>query len=84
MKLITSSTPQIINERMMEATNTIIALLTSCVLVGQETLWTSSLQDSWISANSLLNTFISLILSTGREARTPDTRFWRPVLYQLS
>ena len=37
MKLITSSTPQIINERMMEATNTIIALLTSCVLVGQET-----------------------------------------------
>ena len=31
MKLITSSTPQIINERMMEATNTIIALLTSCV-----------------------------------------------------
>ena len=22
--------------------------------------------------------------STGREARTPDTRFWRPVLYQLS
>ena len=22
--------------------------------------------------------------STGREARTPDTRFWRPMLYQLS
>ena len=22
--------------------------------------------------------------STGREARTPDTWFWRPVLYQLS
>ena len=21
---------------------------------------------------------------TGGEARTPDTRFWRPVLYQLS
>ena len=21
---------------------------------------------------------------TGREARTPDTRFWRPMLYQLS
>ena len=36
MKLITSSTPQIINERMMEATNTIIALLTSCVLVGKK------------------------------------------------
>ena len=23
-------------------------------------------------------------LCTGREARTPDTRFWRPMLYQLS
>ena len=23
-------------------------------------------------------------ISTGGEARTPDTRFWRPVLYQLS
>ena len=25
-----------------------------------------------------------LYFSTGRETRTPDTRFWRPVLYQLS
>ena len=24
------------------------------------------------------------LFSTGGEARTPDTRFWRPVLYQLS
>ena len=24
------------------------------------------------------------LLCTGREARTPDTRFWRPMLYQLS
>ncbi len=23
-------------------------------------------------------------MRTGRETRTPDTRFWRPVLYQLS
>ena len=23
-------------------------------------------------------------IRTGGEARTPDTRFWRPVLYQLS
>ena len=33
------------------------------------------------------NRFDSLfvyLLSTGGEARTPDTRFWRPVLYQLS
>ena len=26
----------------------------------------------------------SFNFSTGREARTPDTRFWRPMLYQLS
>ena len=26
----------------------------------------------------------TLCISTGGEARTPDTRFWRPVLYQLS
>ncbi len=26
----------------------------------------------------------TFIISTGGEARTPDTRFWRPVLYQLS
>ena len=25
-----------------------------------------------------------MYFSTGGEARTPDTRFWRPVLYQLS
>ena len=25
-----------------------------------------------------------LSFRTGREARTPDTRFWRPMLYQLS
>ena len=25
-----------------------------------------------------------LYFCTGGEARTPDTRFWRPVLYQLS
>ena len=24
------------------------------------------------------------LYGTGRETRTPDTRFWRPVLYQLS
>ena len=28
--------------------------------------------------------FHFLFLGTGREARTPDTRFWRPVLYRLS
>ena len=28
--------------------------------------------------------FVSDYLCTGGEARTPDTRFWRPVLYQLS
>ena len=27
---------------------------------------------------------IICIICTGREARTPDTWFWRPVLYQLS
>ena len=27
---------------------------------------------------------IRLMKCTGGEARTPDTRFWRPVLYQLS
>ena len=30
------------------------------------------------------NLFHFLNISTGGEARTPDTRFWRPVLYQLS
>ena len=28
--------------------------------------------------------FSSYSICTGGEARTPDTRFWRPVLYQLS
>ena len=28
--------------------------------------------------------FIFVTIGTGREARTPDTWFWRPVLYQLS
>ena len=27
---------------------------------------------------------LGLFACTGREARTPDTWFWRPVLYQLS
>ena len=33
-----------------------------------------------------VNTFFNIVLcfGTGREARTPDTWFWRPVLYQLS
>ena len=28
--------------------------------------------------------FTACYICTGGEARTPDTRFWRPVLYQLS
>ena len=51
-----------------EAVKTTTALLESCERLGHETLWTSS----------------SFNFSTGREARTPDTRFWRPMLYQLS
>ena len=34
--------------------------------------------------NLLLSETYSFKFSTGGEARTPDTRFWRPVLYQLS
>ena len=32
----------------------------------------------------LLQPQLSLFIRTGGEARTPDTWFWRPVLYQLS
>ena len=34
--------------------------------------------------NLLLSETYSFKFSTGGEARTPDTRFWRPVLYQLN
>ena len=38
-----------------------------------------------IIQNKKGHNFIQVVaFSTGREARTPDTRFWRPMLYQLS
>ena len=67
----------------MEAISTIRALFMSWVPVGQEVLYRSSLYDSSMSVSSF-NFFIYFSFGTGREARTPDTWFWRPVLYRLS
>ena len=65
-----------------EANITTTALLESSDLVGQDTLYTSSLYESLIYE---ITFFIHYpIYCTEGEARTPDSRFWRPVLYQLS
>ena len=65
-----------------EADNTTIAVLVSSEGLGQVVLWTSSSYDSLQYLKILFIIFFNF--STGGEARTPDTRFWRPVLYQLS
>jgi hypothetical protein len=56
---------------------TIMALLWSSSQLGQVTLCTSSLYDSLYFHK--ISGFC-----TGGATRTPDTWFWRPVLYQLS
>ncbi len=69
----------------MEATDTTIALLETLAYEGHATLWTSSSYDSLQYSIKLRAIFfISGCLGTEGEARTPDSRFWRPVLYQLS
>ena len=67
---------------MREANNTTTALLDNSVLDGQETLCTSSLYESLKYAITFFISFLNYC--TEGEARTPDSRFWRPVLYQLS
>ena len=75
------SISQTTNAIRMEAIKTTTALLVKSLLDGQDTLWTSSVYDSLI----LLTIFIFYVMiCTGGETRTPDTWFWRPVLYQLS
>ena len=65
-----------------EANNTTTALLDSSDFVGQETLYTSSLNDSFMY---LMNLFIVLyFIGTEGKVRTHDPRFWRPMLYRLS
>ncbi len=63
----------------MEKTATITIRLEDFSLVGNVTLFLSSSIDSLIYVN--IDLFFS---GTGGETRTPDTWFWRPVLYQLS
>ena len=65
-----------------EADNTTTALLVSSERLGQEVLCTSSSYESLQYLITFL--YIFYLISTGGEARTPGTRFWRPVLYQLS
>gem|GEM_PF-2328864 len=65
----------------MEATSTTIALCVNSLRVGQVVLCANS---EYESLQYLIIRFIFLLICTGREARTPDTWFWRPVLYQLS
>ena len=67
---------------MMEAVNTTIALCVNSCLVGHVVLCDNSSYESLQYAITFWNIYVSI--STGREARTPDTWFWRPVLYQLS
>ena len=67
--------------RMTEVTSTRVALPWSSLHEGHVTLCMSSLYDSL----KYVPIFITRIpFRTGGEARTPDTWFWRPVLYQLS
>lgn len=67
---------------MTEANSTTTALLDNSDLDGQETLYTSSLNDSLMY---LMNLFIcTLFIGTEGKARTHDPRFWRPMLYRLS
>lgn len=46
---------------------------------------TTKVVTLWLHAFVVtLRLLASSFISTGGEARTPDTWFWRPVLYQLS
>ncbi len=65
-----------------DATKTRMLLLCNCFQVGHVTLCNSSSYDSRNVVLKLAT--IVFVLSTGGETRTPDTWFWRPVLYQLS
>lgn len=65
-----------------EATITTTALFCSSDHLGHVTLCTNSL---YVSLKYFLIFFIfKKIICTGGATRTPDTRFWRPMLYQLS
>ena len=80
--LNTKSTPAMISAKISEVTITTTALFCSSLHVGHVTLCNNSVYES------LKYSFIFFIFSdnfrTGGETRTPDTWFWRPVLYQLS
>src|SRR5690606_10202181 len=95
----TLSTPQVASAKIIENTATITIKLEDSSLDGKVTLFLSSPIDSFIYVNMLFVIYFSTVLEgchqvltgptplfycTGGEARTPDTWFWRPVLYQLS
>src|SRR5690606_14355236 len=86
----TLSTPQVASAKIMENTATITIKLEDSSLDGRVTLFLSSPIDSFIYVNMpfviyfLMKGPTPIFNRTGGEARTPDTWFWRPVLYQLS
>ena len=41
-------------------------------------------RDKSLEGSHVTTTPYPLIFGTGGEIRTPDTRFWRPLLYQMS
>src|SRR5690554_2599854 len=87
----TLSTPQVASAKIMENTATTTIKLEDSSLDGKVTLFLSSPIDSFIYVIMLLfvicfvyRVSAPIFNRTGGEARTPDTWFWRPVLYQLS
>gem|GEM_PF-862064 len=75
------SIAHITRARITEVMSTRVALACSSFHVGHVTLCISSLYDSLKYVPIFI---LRLQFRTGGEARTPDTWFWRPVLYQLS
>ena len=89
--LNTVSTPQVAKANKIENTATITIRLEDSSLVGSVTLFLNSSTASLIYVNipnifriQLKRILTIPVFGTGGETRTPDTWFWRPVLYQLS
>jgi|TARA_R110000787_G_scaffold125188_1_gene236325 hypothetical protein len=90
--LKTVSTPQVAKAKMIENTATITIRFDDSAREGRVTLFLNSSTDSFIYVNILDSVLLfqqkdissKFYCGTGGETRTPDTWFWRPVLYQLS
>src|SRR5207245_1257552 len=81
--LIEKSLIAVKRPRMAIATTTTTVESRSSVLVGHEAFWSSS-TISPRKMRVLRNGFFILEFGRRGGTRTPNRRFWRPLLYQLS